>query len=63
MLMLSFVSRVATPLHLSIKKNFIIATQGKGARIGNIVSAELRPYDVARILIKGPDILLPQNWP
>ena len=59
MLMLSFVSRVATPLHLSIKKNFIIATQGKGARIGNIVSAELRPYDVARILIKGPDILLP----
>jgi two-component sensor histidine kinase len=44
---------------LKATDDLIIATQGKGARIGDIVSAELRPYDVARILIKGPDILLP----
>ena len=38
--------------------DLIIAAQGKGARIGDILSAELRPYDVARISLEGPDILL-----
>jgi len=44
---------------LKATDDLIIATQGKGARLGDIISAELRPYDVARISIKGPDILLP----
>jgi len=39
--------------------DLIIATQGKGARIRDILSAELRPYDVARISIEGPEVLLP----
>lgn len=37
----------------------IIATQGKGARIADILSTELRPYDAARLSIAGPEILLP----
>jgi two-component sensor histidine kinase len=44
---------------LKATDDLIIATQGKGAPIGDIISAELRPYDVARISIEGPDILLP----
>jgi two-component sensor histidine kinase len=44
---------------LKATDDLIIATQGKGAPLGDIISAELRPYDVARISIKGPDILLP----
>jgi two-component sensor histidine kinase len=39
--------------------DLIIATQGKGARISDILSAELRPYDAARLSIAGPEILLP----
>jgi hypothetical protein len=35
-----------------------MAAQGKGARIGDILSTELRPYDVTRISIGGPEILL-----
>jgi hypothetical protein len=38
--------------------DLIIAAQGKGTRIGDILSAELRPYDVARISVEGPEILL-----
>ena len=38
--------------------DLIIAAQGKGARLGDILSAELHPYDVARISVEGPDILL-----
>jgi two-component sensor histidine kinase len=44
---------------LKATDDLIIAAQGKGASVGDIVSAELRPYDAARISIKGPDILLP----
>src|SRR5215471_13138055 len=44
---------------LKATDDLIIATQGKGARLSDIISAELRPYDSARISIKGPDILLP----
>lgn len=43
---------------LKATDDLIIATQGKGASIGDIISAELRPYDAGRISIKGPDILL-----
>jgi two-component sensor histidine kinase len=39
--------------------DLIIAAQGKGARIADILSAELRPYDVARRSIEGPEIFLP----
>jgi two-component sensor histidine kinase len=39
--------------------DLIIAAQGRGARIGDILAAELRPYDVSRISIAGPEILLP----
>ncbi len=39
--------------------DLIIAAQGKGAPIRDIISAELRPYDVGRISISGPNILLP----
>ena len=38
--------------------DLIIAAQGKGARIGDILSAELHPYDVGRISLAGPEILL-----
>lgn len=38
--------------------DLVIVAQGKGARIGDILSAELRPYDVAQISIEGPEILL-----
>ena len=44
---------------LKATDDLIIAAQGKGARLDDIVSAELRPYDAARISIKGPEILLP----
>ena len=39
--------------------DLIIAAQGRGARIADILSAELRPYDAARIAIEGPEISLP----
>ena len=39
--------------------DLIVAAQGKGARIGDILSAELRPYSGARTFVEGPQILLP----
>ena len=44
---------------LKATDDLIIAAQGKGARLDDIVSAELRPYHAARISIRGPEILLP----
>jgi two-component sensor histidine kinase len=44
---------------LKATDDLIIAAQGKGACLGDILSAELRAYDVARISTRGPDILLP----
>jgi len=38
--------------------DLIVAAQGKGARIGDILLAELRPYSGARTLIEGPQLLL-----
>ena len=43
---------------LKATDDLIIAAQGKGARLDDIVSAELRPYDASRISVKGPEILL-----
>ena len=51
----SILSRLSA---LSATDDLIMAAQGKGARIGDIIIAELRPYDVARISINGPEILL-----
>jgi two-component sensor histidine kinase len=44
---------------LSATDDLILTTQGQGARIRDILSAELSPYDVSRISMAGPDILLP----
>ena len=43
---------------LKATDDLIIAAQGQGAGLGDILSAELRPYDAARISIDGPEILL-----
>lgn len=39
----------------------IMATQGQGAGFREIVSAELSPYDISRVEINGPNVLLPPN--
>ena len=38
--------------------DLITSTQGKGADIGEILSAELGPYDVSRVAMDGPRCLL-----
>jgi two-component sensor histidine kinase len=43
---------------LSVTDDLITATQGKGASIHDIFNAEFRPYDVSRISIQGPGVLL-----
>jgi two-component sensor histidine kinase len=44
---------------LSATDDLILATQGHGARLRDIVSAELGPYETSRIAIEGPITLLP----
>jgi two-component sensor histidine kinase len=44
---------------LSATDDLIMETQGQGAHLGDILSTELRPYEVSRVSRKGPDILLP----
>jgi two-component sensor histidine kinase len=44
---------------LSATDDLILATQGQGASIRDILSAELGPYDATRVSMAGPDILLP----
>ena len=39
--------------------NLIMQTQGQGARIRDILFAEVRPYEASRVIIDGPDVLLP----
>ena len=46
---------------LSATDDLIIATQGQGARLRDILSAELRPYEVSRVSMAGADVLLPSN--
>ena len=43
---------------LTATDDLITATQGQGARIGDILSTELAPYGMSRISIDGPDCLL-----
>ncbi|HTQ82037.1 MAG TPA: HWE histidine kinase domain-containing protein [Pseudolabrys sp.] len=43
---------------LSATDDLIMAAQGKGAHIRDILAAELAPYDVTRASIDGPDCLL-----
>ena len=44
---------------LSATDDLIMAAQGQGALLRDILSAEFAPYDVSRILMEGPDCLLP----
>jgi two-component sensor histidine kinase len=44
---------------LSATDDLIMATQGQGAGLRGILSAELRPYGASRVSMEGPDVLLP----
>jgi two-component sensor histidine kinase len=44
---------------LSATDDLIMATQGQGAHLRDILSTELRPYEVSRVSREGPDVLLP----
>ncbi len=44
---------------LSATDDLIMETQGQGARLREILSTELGPYETSRIAIAGPVILLP----
>ncbi len=44
---------------LSATDDLIMATQGQGAHIRDILAAELAPYGGSRISMEGPDCLLP----
>jgi two-component sensor histidine kinase len=46
---------------LSATDDLIMTTQGQGARLRDILSAELRPYEVSRVSMTGADILLPSK--
>jgi two-component sensor histidine kinase len=50
---------VARMVALSATDDLIIASHGRGASIRDILSTELRPYELSRISLDGPDILLP----
>jgi two-component sensor histidine kinase len=43
---------------LSATDDLVMAAQGQGARIRDILSAELKPYEVSRVSMEGPDCLL-----
>jgi two-component sensor histidine kinase len=44
---------------LSRTDDLIMAMQGQGARLGDIVSAELGPYGLSRTTLRGPEFPLP----
>jgi len=44
---------------LSATDDLIMATQGSGANIRDILEAETRPYDNSRVSLQGPDGMLP----
>jgi two-component sensor histidine kinase len=44
---------------LSATDDLIMATQGQGANFREILNAEVGPYDISRISMQGPDVLLP----
>jgi two-component sensor histidine kinase len=43
---------------LSATDDLILETQGQGARLREILAAELSPYEISRIAIAGPVVLL-----
>ena len=43
---------------LSLTDGLIMAAQGRGARLHDVLSAELGPYDAPRVFIEGPDTFL-----
>jgi two-component sensor histidine kinase len=43
---------------LSATDDLIMATQGRGASIRNILSTELGAYEMSRIAMEGPDVFL-----
>lgn len=47
---------------LSATDDLIMATQGRGADIRDILSVELGPYGVSRIALGGPNVFLPSNF-
>ena len=44
---------------LSATDDLVMATQGQGARLRDILSAELGPYKLSQISMEGPSLLLP----
>ena len=49
---------VSRLMALSATDDLILATQGQGATIRDILSAELGPHDVSRVSMAGPDVFL-----
>jgi len=49
---------IARLIALSATDDLIMATQGQGARIHDILSTELGAYEVSRVSLKGPDVFL-----
>ena len=47
---------------LSATDDLIMATQGRGASIRDVLSTELGAYEVARVRMDGPDIFLPPRF-
>ena len=44
---------------LSSTDDMLMIAEGRGARLQDIISAEVRPYDPSRISAEGPDVQLP----
>ena len=44
---------------LSATDDLIISAQGRGAYLKAILNAEVGPYDLSRVSLQGPDVLLP----
>jgi two-component sensor histidine kinase len=44
---------------LSATDDLIVATQGKGAKFEDILKTEIGPYDISRVSLAGPTVLLP----
>lgn len=49
---------IARLMALSATDDLIMAAQGRGASLRVILSTELKPYGLERIIIKGPDVIL-----
>jgi two-component sensor histidine kinase len=49
---------IARLIALSATDELIMATQGRGASIRDILSTELGAYEMSRIAMEGPDVFL-----